>query len=92
MKKSARETPSKMWEKTNFQNLVRHKSSGYYGLAFSNNKEIWKSLRTSHISVARARLAEFLREHRGKQVTLTGEASAKMKFADALTIRLQNLG
>ena len=49
------------------QNLVRHKSGRYYARTFSNNKEIWKSLRTEHFSVAKARLAEFLREHREKQ-------------------------
>jgi hypothetical protein len=40
--------------KTKVQNLVRHKSGRYYARAFSNNKEIWKSLRTDHFSVAKA--------------------------------------
>jgi hypothetical protein len=54
----------KTWEKTRERNLVRHKSGRYYARTFNNNKEIWKSLRTAHFSVAKVRLAEFLREHR----------------------------
>lgn len=90
MKKSANETPNKTWEKTKVQNLVRHKSGRYYARAFANNKEIWKSLRTSHFSVARARVAEFLREHREK-VAPANETSAKMRFSEALAIHLQHL-
>ena len=80
----------KTWEKTRLQNLVRHKSGCYYARTFANNKEIWKSLRTAHFSVAKARLAEFLREHRGKQATSVSEASARMTFGEALRIHQQN--
>jgi integrase len=80
----------KTWEKTRLQNLVRHKSGRYYARSFANNKEIWKSLRTAHFSVAKARLAEFLREHREKQVDGLSEASAKMTFGEALKIHQQN--
>ncbi len=73
------------------QNLVRHKSGRYYARTFANNKEIWKSLRTDHFSVAKARLAEFLREHRKKQAAVANHSSAKMTFAEALAIHLQNL-
>jgi hypothetical protein len=52
------------WEKTRLKNLVRHKSGRYYARAFAGGKEVWKSLKTSHFSVAQARLAEFLKEHR----------------------------
>ena len=91
MKNSANKTPNKTWEKTKVQNLVRHKSGRYYARTFGNNKEIWKSLRTDHFSVAKARLAEFLREHREKQVAAANHSSAKMTFAEALAIHLQNL-
>jgi integrase len=80
----------KTWEKTRLQNLVRHKSGRYYARTFNNNKEIWKSLRTAHFSVAKARLGEFLREHREKQVNGLTEASAKMTFGEALKIHQQN--
>ena len=65
----------KTWQKTREQNLVRHKSGRYYARTFNNNKEIWKSLCTAHLSVAKARPAEFLREQREKQVDGLSEAS-----------------
>jgi hypothetical protein len=46
------------------QNLILHKSGRYYARAFAGGKEVWKSLKTSHFSVAGAKLAEFLKEHR----------------------------
>ena len=91
MKNTATQTPTKSWEKTKVQNLVRHKSGRYYARTFANKKEIWKSLRTDHFSVAKARLAEFLREHREKQQATPNRSSAKMTFSDALAIRLQTL-
>jgi len=90
MKTSEKTAPVKTWEKTSQQNLVRHKSGRYYARTFGNNKEIWKSLRTTHFSVAKARLAEFLREQREKQVATANQSSAKMTFAEALAIHLQN--
>jgi integrase len=91
MKTSEKTATVKTWEKTSQQNLVRHKSGRYYARTFGNKKEIWKSLRTSHFSVAKARLAEFLREHREKQVAAANHSSAKITFAEALAIHLQNL-
>ena len=35
----------KTWEKTRLQNLVRHKTGGYYARLYLNGKEIWKSLK-----------------------------------------------
>jgi integrase len=90
MKTSDKTTPVKTWEKTSQQNLVRHKSGRYYARTFGNNKEIWKSLRTSRFSVAKARLAQFLREHREKQVSTAGDAPANMTFGEALKIHLQD--
>ena len=90
MKTSEKTAPVKTWEKTSQQNLVRHKSGRYYARTFGNNKEIWKSLHTTHFSVAKARLAEFLREQREKQVATANQSSAKMTFAEALAIHLQN--
>jgi integrase len=90
MKTSDKTAPVKTWEKTSQQNLVRHKSGRYYARTFGNNKEIWKSLRTTHFSVAKARLAEFLRQQREKQVATANQSSAKMTFAEALAIHLQN--
>ena len=55
---------TKTWQKTRKPNLLRHKSGRYYARAFAGGKEVWKSLKTSHFSVAQAKLAEFLKEHR----------------------------
>jgi integrase len=83
--------PTKTWEKTRLQNLIRHKSGRYYARAFANGKEVWKSLKTSHFSVAQAKLAEFLKEHRQRVSHGNGEVSAKMTFGDAANIHLCNI-
>lgn len=83
--------PSKTWERTRLQYLVRHKSGRYYARVFSGGKEVWKSLKTSHFSVAQAKLAEFLREHRQRVGNTNGEVSAKMAFGQAAEIHLRNL-
>jgi integrase len=83
--------PTKTWERTRLQNLIRHKSGRYYARAFAGGKEVWKSLKTSHFSVAEARLAEFLKEHRERVSHSNGEVSAKMTFGEAADIHLRNL-
>jgi hypothetical protein len=83
--------PTKTWEKTRLKNLVRHKSGRYYARAFAGGKEVWKSLKTSHFSVAQARLAEFLKEHRQRIRNGNGEVSTKMPFGEAAAILLRNL-
>jgi integrase len=82
---------TKTWERTRIQNLLRHKSGRYYARAFAGGKEVWKSLRTLHFSVAEAKLAEFLKEHRQRRRSANGEASPKMTFGEAAAIHLQNL-
>jgi integrase len=81
----------KTWQRTRHQNLLRHMSGRYYARAFANGKEIWKSLKTSHLSVAQAKLAEFLKEHRERVSNGNGEVSAKMAFGEAAVIHLRNL-
>jgi integrase len=83
--------PTKTWERTRLQNLVRHKSGRYYARAFAGGKEVWKSLKTSHFSVAQAKLAEFLKEHRERVSNSNGEVSARMTFGEAARIHLRNL-
>src|SRR5438067_1710121 len=82
---------TKTWQKTRKPNLVRHKSGRYYARAFAGGKEVWKSLKTSHFSVAQAKLAEFLKEHRDRASKRSGEVSAKMTFGEAAAIHLENL-
>jgi len=81
---------TKTWQKTRKPNLLRHKSGRYYARAFASGKEVWKSLKTSHYSVAEAKLAEFLKEHRERVSNGNGEVSAKMTFGEALKIHQQN--
>jgi len=83
--------PTKTWERTRVQYLVRHKSGGYYARVFIGGKEVWKSLKTTHFSVAQAKLAEFLKEHRKRARNGNGEVSAKMTFAEAAAVHLRNL-
>src|SRR5207248_1296129 len=83
--------PTKTWKRTRTQNLIRHKSGSYYARAFAGGKEVWKSLNTSHLSVAQAKLAEFLKEHRKRVSNTNGEVSAKMTFGEAAAIHLRNL-
>jgi integrase len=79
------------WQRTRHQNLIRHKSGRYYARAFAGGKEIWRSLKTQHLSVAQARLAEFLKEHRERVSNGNGDVSAKMTFGEAAAIHLRNL-
>src|SRR5438105_1654269 len=81
----------KTWQRTRLQNLVRHKAGSYYARAFAGGKEVWKSLKTTHFSVAEARLAEFLKEHRQRRSNGSVEVSAKMTFGDAAAVHLRNL-
>jgi integrase len=83
--------PTKTWERTRLPNLIRHKSGSYYARAFAGGKEVWKSLKTSHFSVAEAKLTEFLKEHRKRRSNANGEVSAKMTFGEAATAHLRNL-
>jgi integrase len=82
---------TKTWQRTRKPNLLRHKSGRYYGRAFAGGKEVWQSLKTSHYSVAQARLAKFLEEHCERVSNGNGEVSAKMIFREALKIHQQNL-
>jgi integrase len=83
--------PTKIWQRTRHSNLLRHKSGSYYARAFAGGKEVWKALKTSHLSVAQAKLAEFLKEHRQRVSNGNGEVSAKMTFGEAAAIHLRNL-
>jgi integrase len=86
----------KVWTKTGKDNLVRHKSGRYYARVFGQGKEVWKSLKTSHFSVAQARLAEFLKDHRQRVGNGVGGGkasgiSAKMTFGEAAESHLRDL-
>jgi len=82
---------TKTWQRTRLRNLLRHKSGRYYARAFAGGKEVWKSLKTSHFSVAEAKLGQFLKEHRERRGNGNGEVSAKMTFGQAAAIHLRGL-
>ena len=84
-------TTVKTWEKTRRQNLVRHKSGSYYARLFLNGKEVWKSLKTKHFSVAEARLDEAQKEHRQRRSLDASSSSAKMTFQQAADLHMQRL-
>jgi integrase len=81
----------KTWEKTRHQNLVRHKSGRYYARLFLNGKEIWKTLKTSHFSVAEAKLAELQKEHRERKAKHVDPANAKMRFGQGATLHMHRI-
>ena len=81
----------KTWEKSKVQFLVRHKSGRYYARLFQNGKEVWKSLKTAHLSVAQARLADLLKEHRKNKGREVDPSNVKMTFAQAAAIHEKQL-
>ena len=66
-----------MAENPKAKSFLHHRSRRYYARAFAGGKEVWKSLKTSHYSVAEAKLAKFLKEHRERVGNGNGEVSAK---------------
>ena len=85
------ESTVKTWEKTRLQNLVRHKSGRYYARLYLNGKEVWKSLKTSHFSVAEPRLATIQKEHRERRGKEIDSSNAKMTFGEAAKLYMQRL-
>jgi integrase len=81
---------TKTWQRTRHRNLLRHKSGNYYARAFAGGKEVWKSLKTSHFSVAQAKLAHFLKEHREQRQRLQ-PGDARLTFGAAIKQHLANL-
>jgi hypothetical protein len=80
------------WERTRLSNLVRHhRTGGYYARAYANGKEVWRSLKTKHFSVAEAKLAEFLRDHRKSREAQGQASSAKITFGAASELYRQRL-
>lgn len=83
---------TKRWEKTRLQNLVRNQPSGrYYARLYLEGKEVWKSLKTSHFSVAESRLAGLLKEHRENRKKEIDSSNAKMTFGDAAVLYMQRM-
>lgn len=88
---STQQQTVKTWESTRVQNLKRHKSGGYYARLFLNGKEVWKSLKTKHFSVAESRMADALKEHRQRKSRKTSASNAKMTFQQAADLHITQL-
>src|ERR1700758_3316795 len=82
---------TKTWQKTREPNLLRHKSGSYYARAFAGGKEVWRSLETSHFSVAQARLDKFLDQYRKARAAENPEVSPRTTFGQAVDIHLQRI-
>jgi hypothetical protein len=82
----------KTWEKTRLSYLVRHKrTGGYYARAYAKGKEVWRSLKTKHFSVAESGLAKFLKTHRERRKAQAQASSAKLTFGAAAEIYRRRL-
>lgn len=80
------------WESTAVQNLTRYRSSGtYFGRFRVGNKLVWKSLKTTVFSVAKQRLADMIREHRGRAASVTAFANGRMNVGDAAEVYLRKV-
>ena len=80
------------WESTAVQNLTRYRSSGtYFGRFRVGNKLVWKSLKTTVFSVAKQRLPDMIREHRGRAESVTAFANGKMNVGDAAEVYLRKV-
>jgi len=81
----------KTWETTRVQNLLRHKNGRYYARLFLNGKEIWKSLKTAHFSIAEAKMADVMKEHRARKSRNVEAGDAKLSFGQAAAIHMQRI-
>ena len=72
--------PKKTWSKTSVQNLVKHWRGGYYARLYIAGKERWKSLQTTVLEVAKAKLRE---EQRNLGIS---EPTAKPSKAGRMTV------
>jgi integrase len=93
---SQKENRKKVWNKTGKDNLVRHRSGVYYARVWIGGREVWRSLKTKHFSIAQAKLAEFLKEHRQRVGNGGGggkdsSVSPKMTFREAAESHLRDL-
>ena len=85
------DTAPKFWKKTRVNNLVRHANGCHYARLCRHGKEIWKSLRTTHASIAEARLDELQKKQRRDRGKEVDRGNAKMSFADAAAIYTQRV-
>ena len=87
----ALQNSKKRWSPTGVQFLVKHSSGTYYARGYRNGKQVWQSLGTTQVSVARARLSEWLQEYRRCATASSAASAGKMTMADVLRLHLTAL-
>ena len=87
----AENNSKKRWGATGVQFLVKHSSGTYYARGYRAGKQVWHSLGTTQVSVAKARLSEWLQEHRKHVTTSIATGEGKMTMDDALRLNLTAL-
>jgi integrase len=78
------------WRKTRIQNLVRHQNGGYYVRVTVQGKQVWRSLGTKLVEVAKRRMAPVLEEVRNRPSGLRADCD-RLTFAQAIRIRESQL-
>ena len=87
----AEKDSKKRWATTGVQFLVKHSSGTYYARGYRAGKQVWHSLGTTQISVAKARLSEWLQEHRRRATASIATSEGRMTMEDALGLHLTAL-
>ena len=84
--------PRQLWVKTPVANLVRYKPSGiYFARVRVRGKLFREALKTNVISVAKLRLADFIKDKQDEMGDDSGALSEKMSVGDALALFRQRL-
>ena len=87
MQKSKRQSK---WAKTKFANLVRYgPNGGYYARLRIGGKLVWRSLKTTTISIAKLRLADLAKAERVKAQVDPGQAGKLYGRSQADPVRLK---
>jgi integrase len=81
-----------VWQKTPYANLIRYNPSGtYFARLRVRGKLIRRSLKTTKITVAKLRLADFEKEERQKAESHEAMTGGTMSFGDAVKIYRERL-
>lgn len=90
-RKAATKT-ARLWQKTQFSNLIRYTPSGtHFARLRVNGKLIRKTLKTDVLSVAKLRLADFEKVERQGAESRTNVSRGKLTFGEALDIYRQRI-
>ena len=81
-------TTVKTWNPTKQTNLYRHQSGTYYARLSIGGKKTWRTLKTKTFSVAKAELAELLKDaQNANEASQAGELNNRITGAEAIIVR-----